>query len=434
MHSSHRPAHRFFVPALILALAGMAPAAFGQNSEGVLREGEGARRAQLNQSELKPFPDSAWSTLSAWKDGKALSPADIAGKPVLIMTWSSWHPSGAKAIAAARRVEQSHAKDGLILVVVHHPEGFADASAEMAKPAGEGEVIYFAHDAKGDFRRQLFSDQDPDFYVIDRAGQLRFGDVVTESVARACQIICEETRDQAAGLNQQLADSRADAQRAALKSGGIRDQANLASIPEQTFTMPADSVFKAVRWPKAPRTDNSNNNLPEAEDPKLTLPETGLYYPSRPQTKGRGVVLYFWSPTNPRTYQGVIDRMDRIQRAGGRDLAVIGVISPSDDKNAPLPDPTKVDPDWSKMIRGRNLQHSMLQDLTGAMMAQVTGLGGATTIPLPYAAVVSSDGTVRFAGRSTDSAFQAAVDAIINLDPGVKARRAAEEEYLKSVE
>lgn len=417
----------------LLAAVGLALPAMSQTSDGVLREGEGSRRTELTSLELKPFPAAAWSTLSEWKDNKALSQADTAGNPVLILTWSSWHPSGSKALAVARKAAAQYAKDGLIVVVAHHPEGFADAAAEIKKPAGEGQKLYFALDAKGEFRKQILSDQDPDFYVIDRAGQLRFGDIVTESVDRALQVVCSETRDQAAGLNKQIADTRAAAERETLRSGEIRDRVTAANIPEQSFSMPSEDQYKSVRWPKPPKDPNSNNNNNGTDEPrKLAFPEGAQFYPNQPQFKGRGVVVYFWSPSVRASFEGVIDRMDRLQRAGGRDLVVVGAISPlkenNNNNNAPEePKPT----DWGKLLRGRNLQHVMLPDPAGALLAVATGQQN-SQFPIPYATVISSDGTVRYAGSADAAAFQAAVEVVLRDDPGVKARRAAEDAYLKS--
>lgn len=414
---------------MILALAGLALTASAQTADGVLREGEGTRRTQLNAMELRPFPAGAWSALTEWKDAKTLSAGDTSGKPVLILTWSSWHPTGARALAAARKAAGQYAKEGLIVVVAHHPEGFADAAADIKKPA-EGQ-LYFALDAKGDFRRLLLSDQDPDFFVIDRAGQLRFGDVVTESVDRALQIVCGETREQAAGLNKQIADSRAAAERENLKSSGIRDSVTAANIPEQPFAEPSEAEYAAVRWPKAPKDPNASSNMPEQGPRKLAFPDGMQFYPERRELKGRGLVVYFWSPNVRASFDGVTDRMDRLQAAGGRDLVVVGVITPINETNTNFNNQPPKELDWNKAIRGRNLQHVMLPDPSGAVMAQVLGQPG-MQVPIPYGAVMSSDGTVRYSGSVNAPAFQAAVDAVLRDDPGVKARRDAEEAYLKS--
>ncbi|NDE18541.1 hypothetical protein EBZ80_26910 [bacterium] len=102
-----------------------------------VREGEGSRREQLNSRELKPFASDAWSTLSDAKIGKLVNGNDIAGKPVLIVTWTSWLPTGDRALNVAKKAAETYAKDGLIVVVAHHPEGWNDPKAStllLGKP------------------------------------------------------------------------------------------------------------------------------------------------------------------------------------------------------------------------------------------------------------------------------------------------------------
>jgi len=48
-----------------------------------------------------------------------------------------------------------------------------------------------------------------------------------------------------------------------------------------------------------------------------------------------------------------------------------------------------------------------------------------------YAAIASSDGIVRWFGDATSTAFESAVREVARIDPGVKARRAAEDEYVR---
>src|SRR3954470_18617576 len=72
------------------AIAGATPA-FAQPD--IIREGEGARRRELDKMELKPFPAEAWSKLSDWTNGPALTPGVTSGKVVLIVTWADWYPA-----------------------------------------------------------------------------------------------------------------------------------------------------------------------------------------------------------------------------------------------------------------------------------------------------------------------------------------------------
>lgn len=393
-----------------------------------IREGEGSRRQQLNAMELKAFPTDAWGKLSDAKFGTLVSANDIAGKPVLVVTWTSWLPTAERALSVARRAAETYAKDGLMVVVAHHPEGWDDPKAQgTGLKLADGAHLVIAHDAKGEFRQAILSDQDPDFYVIDRAGQLRFADVTTESVDEACRIVSAETLDQAAGVNTQLAEAAARRAAEAARTSTVRDAGSLASIPEQAFAEPAAAAYAGVRWPRNPGASEQPGEAAAAR--KVQLPAAG-FFPSRPETKGRGIVIYFWNPRIRESYDPVMTRMDRLQKSGGRDLVVVGALSPLTTSNSTEEAAKKPDTDPLAFARARNLQHAVLADPAGALYAQVSG--DQSQQPIPYAAVLSSDGTLRFNGSINNPAFQGAIDTILSDDPGVKARRAAEAEYLRS--
>lgn len=393
-----------------------------------VREGEGSRRQQLSAMELKAFPTSAWGKLSDAKFGTLISANDIAGKPVLVLTWTSWLPTGDRALSVARRAAENYAKDGLMVVVAHHPEGWDDPKAQGAGlKIADGASLVIAHDAKGEFRQALLSDQDPDFYIIDRAGQLRFADVTTESVDEACRIVCAETLDQAAGVNTQLAEAAARRAAESARTSTVRDAGSLTNIPEQPFTEPAAGAYAAVRWPRNPGAREEPGETAPAR--KVQLPPGG-FFPSKPETKGRGIVIYFWSPKVRESYDPVMTLMDRLQKSAGRDLVVVGSLSPLTTRGSTEEPAKKPETDPLAFARARNLQHAVLADPAGALYTQVSG--DQSEQPVPYAAVLSSDGTLRFNGSVYSPAFQGAIDTILADDPGVQARRAAETAYLRS--
>jgi hypothetical protein len=392
-----------------------------------VREGEGSRREQLNARELKPFASDAWSTLSDAKIGKLVNGNDNAGKPVLIVTWTSWLPTGDRALNVAKKAAETYGKDGLIVVVAHHPEGWNDPKAQGSTiKLAAGANLVLAHDAKGEFRKAIQSDQDPDFYIIDRAGQLRFADVTTESVDEACRIVSAETLDQASNINKQLAADATKRAQDAAKTSAIRDSVSLVQIPEQPFAEPGAAAYDAVRWPKNPdEKEETGGAKPAAR--KVALPEVG-YLPSKPNTKGRGIVVYFWSPNIRETYDPVMTQMDQLQRKLGRDVVVVGILSPITMRNS-SGEPPKLKDDALAFARGRNLQHAVLADPASNISKQVSGEGERI---IPFGAIMSSDGTVRFAGPLDHPAFLGVLDAIVRDDPGVKARRDAETKYLKA--
>jgi len=159
---------------------GLAPSLYAQD---VVRSATGERQADMAKMELQAFPADAWGKLTAWAQGDALTPAKLDGKPVLIITWSSWHPASVKALAIGQRMQEKHGKDGLIVVGVHGAMGW-DKAADVAKTRGA--TFLLAHDEKGEFRKALKVSTDPDYYIIDRAGHLRYGALTPGSVEAAC--------------------------------------------------------------------------------------------------------------------------------------------------------------------------------------------------------------------------------------------------------
>lgn len=401
--------------AALLAAASVCAAAHAD----VVREGSGARRTTLNAMELKPFPAEVWDKLSDWSGGKALSSADTSGQVVLICTWSGWYQPSTRALALAKRLAETHAKDGLVVVAVHHPDGWADAD----KPAAaEGAKLFVAHDEKGEFRKAMMVDQDPDFYVIDRAGQLRFADIATESVEEAIKTTLAETPEKAAGLNAELAAAQTKADEEFRRTGSIRQEVDIRSLPDVPFTDPTPEAYASARWPK---TASRNSYDDGGVGQTITLPEDG-WYPSKPKLKGRAIVVYVFSPYIRQSYEKVIDAMDVLQGREGGNLVVVGSISPAraDNSTAADNDPAAVTKIAQNFMSARSLRHSILAD--GGSSA---GFSGSTS--LPRAVVASSDGVVRWSGDPRSPSFKAAVEQVLSVDPGIKARRAAEDKFIR---
>jgi hypothetical protein len=395
----------------------------------IAREGEGGRRRELDSMELKPFK-ADWSTLKDWTNGESPS---IAGKPVLIVTWADWYAASGRAVNLAKRLAEKHADDGLIVVAAHDAQGWADAK----KPKASKGTLLLAHDADGAFRAALKQDADPDFYVIDRAGQLRYADIATESVEGAVAHVVGETVEEAGGVNDKLAADSKAREIEGRRSAALRERVDLTSLPEVPFEAPAAETYKRPKWPVMPRDPNQPPPQPGQEEvlPTVALPEVG-FFPSKPTTTGRAVLLYFWHPLAPQSFQ-VMPSMDMRQRRYGRDLVVIGVMTPIKDASG---QDVKLDEDHAKVekrihefINSRDLQHPLLIDLAGAIMTTVKrDQYSSNNNVTNYVAILSSDGTLRWAGSVSMPAFQAALDRVLAVDPGISARRSAEEEYIKS--
>jgi peroxiredoxin len=420
-----RPLAPFVLIAGLLTSATLAPAA------DVIRKGAGAYRANLNKLELHPFPADAWSKLGKWTGGDPISASSTNGKPILICTWASWYPTSMQVLPLAQQMAEKYAKEGLVVIGVHSADGWEDAAKEAE---ARGVKFTLAHDEKGEFRKAILSDHDPAVYVVDRAGQLRFADIENASIPEAVATVVGETADAAADVPKKLAGERDRARADASRTGQIR-AGDLGEVP---FAAPAADTFKSIRWPKLEDPNRQNQpGQPEPEAIVLKLPDAG-YMPAKPATAGRGIVLYFFHPALPESFSKIMPMMDKLQRERGRDLVVIGVLSPFQQMQNGQPqtaddtDPVKVAKKLESFRDARRPDHALTLDLSAGLMNQSAGPQGGNQAKPPYAVVLSSDGAVRWRGDPTTSSFHGAVDFVLSHDPGVKARQQAEREYIKN--
>lgn len=428
--------NRLLAAAVCASLAGLAMGV--EPGDGVIREGEGARRADLNARELRPFDAGAWTSLTDWKNGAALSAASTAGKPVLILTWTDYIPASKRAFALAQKLAEAKHAQGLIVVCVHGKDEWTAAN----KPAPAAGNLLLAHDATGAFRGAIRSDNDPDFYVLDRAGQLRYADIATESVEAAVERVCAESLDDAKGLNDRIAaDVRqkdADLKRAEALRAGV----DLTSLPEQPFELPGESAYQLASWPELPKDPQNGfqaTSPGEKQEPqKASIPDVG-WLPDKPELKGRVVLMYFWHPDIPASYRDIAT-FDLIQTQRGRDVVVVGVLTPPNDPNQGYGQPTiELDPEKlqvkiKEFQRARPQRHPVLVDLQAGLFttSKTYYQSFQQGVPAPWVAIVSSDGMMRWWGPMRASGYEAAMDRVLTVDPGVKARRAAEQAYIRS--
>jgi hypothetical protein len=302
---------------LVLASSILSLSVHAQGTEGIIREGSGARRASLNDLELKPFASDLWSGVDAWANGTAITSGETSGKPVMIVTWQSWYDPSVRTLVAAQRVADQFASDGLIVIGLHDDQEWAGAE-EAAK--AKGITVRLGHDVGNKVRAALMVDQDPDVYVIDRAGQLRFADVDSASMEQAAKIVCKESAEDAAKINETLAERDRQAKIRSQSTSSINPDADLTSIPELPFPDVAPEKYDAAGWPKM--TDSSGR---QNEVPTLVVPTEGWFPNQAPATKGRVLIAYLWNPDVPASVNLVKD-MDLIQRERGRDVAVLGIV------------------------------------------------------------------------------------------------------------
>jgi thiol-disulfide isomerase/thioredoxin len=412
---------------VVLAAAGQATA----QDAAILRESVGQRAAELLAMELKPFDQTLWTTLSAWTNGQALDASATDGRVVLVATWASWNPAATRAIPMIQDLKNKFGGDGLVVVGVHHTTGF-DKAPDALAPRNADFLI--AHDADGKFREGIKSDQDPDFYLIDRAGQLRFADIRTESVQAAVEQLLAEDSAAAGSLVNRMAAAEAKREAEFRKPTAIQGSVDMRSMPEVPFAAPSEAAYARAGWPER-KTDDDNRRNDEAQGPRPVAPPGTWFGGTAPKTEGRAVVYYAWRLDDPRGAE-IVRQMETLQKQLGRDAVIVGVltgVNTGDNNNNR--DEEVIPPEvlLRRLDRFRTthgVTHPMAADIGGGIFQSDNRGRGENE---DYVAiVVSSDGVARWEGAVADEAFRASLSRVVNIDPGVRARRAAEDAYIRA--
>jgi len=379
------------VVAMVLGFSGAAAA----EPPEVRLEGTAARREKLDAIQNKPFDNALWSKLSSWTNGPALSADAIKDKPVMIVSWASWYRSSHKPLKDAQELADKFADKGLVVVGVHDPRGW-----DLAPQALSELKVHFlmAHDASGDFLKALMEDSHPDFYFIDRAGNLRFADVETSSIAAACEQLVAETPAQAIENAKKAPAPKPAAEADSTQSGPA--EADVA------FAKPDAAAYAAVKWPAG-----NSGNISARDFQGKPLP-AGLgkekWLTAKPSTGGRILVIDFWA-TWCGPCRAAMPHIDDFYKTVKDDVVVMGL---SDEPESTV-----------KAFISKN-KHSYPQAIdTRGTLNHALGIEG-----IPHIVVISTDGVVRWQGHPMDEGFQSTVKELIKLDPGVKARRDAEKD------
>lgn len=420
-------------------VVGGAPLTVRANDEIKLR-GAGKTRDELSAMQLKPFDNALWSDLSSWTNGDAFKPEDAEGKVVMIVTWASWYPISHRAMRAAQTAYSQHKDQGLIVLGVHNPRGF-DAAVANAKDLGV--TFPIAEDKDGKFRTALKAGQDANVYFIDRAGHLRFAQVDTVSITAAADLLVKETKEQAMSIPGSLADKAAAAEK---EKWLTRDPTGIAPGDWPTVEIKEidEEAYKAVKWPFMVGKVEQDKILDKITNtpPTVTLAEEN-WFPSRPKTNGKIVVMYLFDPQDT-DMQNVIPVMNRLQDRFRRDVIVIGQAAKIGTTvlNPPQDEADKLTQRNSTMLKqlmvSRGINHYMQATPFKGEQWELGNAGsnipvfGQSRREMGTAVIVSTDNKVRWIGDPYGSGLKLALEHIISADPGTQARRKAEEAKVKS--
>jgi thiol-disulfide isomerase/thioredoxin len=408
--------------AALVAAAGSVLAGPPIADEAIVRETNGQRDA-LTVMEMKPFSGN-WSTLTDWTGGEALTAAATKDKVVLIAFWSSWIESNNKLMARLSSLQEKYGKDGLIVVAVHSDTRFDNAAKVMSE---RGIKLLSARDAGNKLRASLMSDGDPDVYMIDRAGDLRYADIDSLSVETAVKNLTAETADQASGsldrFIKELKETKDAAARTKIVGTGIDPGKKL----KVSFTPPDPTAYDKALWPAKNDEDNVKNvNNVQGQKPPFEF-GTEEWLTEKPQFLGKVVVIDFWA-TWCVPCKAAMPLLDEMQKTYRDDLVIVGIsgFKFNGQGNDEKYDQGEDRPTVERFLREHNSEYFHAFD-KGTKLTKPMSVSA-----IPQMMVLSTDGIVRWQGNPHQPHFRDIVTQVIKVDPGVAARRKAEKAAIKN--
>jgi thiol-disulfide isomerase/thioredoxin len=144
-------------------------------------------RVAIDAMHGKPAPALA---VKNWLNSKPLTSEDLKGKIVVLDFWATWCGPCLAAVPHTNEMQKQYADQGVIFIAVCAPKG-GEKMEETVKNRG---ITYAtALDAgAGDTFAAFKANSYPDYYIIDRKGNLRWGDLKNGDVEVAIKLLLAE--------------------------------------------------------------------------------------------------------------------------------------------------------------------------------------------------------------------------------------------------
>ena len=147
---------------------------------------DGKNRKAINAMQGKPAPRLR---LKNWINSNRLSAADLKGKIVLLDFWATWCGPCIRAIPHTNEMAEKYADKGVIIIGVCSPRG----GEKMKQTVKDKGIKYpVAIDSNGATMKAFKGNSFPDYFIIDRKGNLRWGDIANSDAEKAIELLLKE--------------------------------------------------------------------------------------------------------------------------------------------------------------------------------------------------------------------------------------------------
>ena len=153
-------------------------------------EGRPEQRQQLDQLQGKPAPALQTST---WINADPATLDQLKGKVVLLDFWATWCGPCIAAIPHTNELQAKYKDKGLVIIGVCHPRG-VEKMEQMV--ADKGIKYAVTADKEGATIQAYKVNSFPDYYFIDRAGNLRIADCANGKIDQAIEALLAEPAPQ----------------------------------------------------------------------------------------------------------------------------------------------------------------------------------------------------------------------------------------------
>jgi len=152
-----------------------------------------ALEANKNRDAINAMQGQTAPALSVtnWINSKPLTLANLKGKIVVIDFWATWCGPCLASVPHSNELQKKYADKGVVIIAVCAPNG-GEKMAVTVKERGIEYAVALDTGDKGNTFAVYKADSYPDYFIIDRKGNLHWGDVVNDDVEKAIQLLLAE--------------------------------------------------------------------------------------------------------------------------------------------------------------------------------------------------------------------------------------------------